>query len=259
MSDPQPGPAVRGAADIELDAEVTATLRGLLPAVAEKTVSAVTVEVPGYTGALSGQMGENIQGAVEMALGGFLRLAEQSVSSDPSTPLGPALEAAYALGRGEARSGRTMDALLAAYRVGARVAWRELSGGAVEAGLPATTLARFAELVFAYIDELSAASVSGHADELATTGRVRQRYLERLGHHLLTGASPDVLTTGAERVDWALPRTLTAVILPAAQARGVLTLLVPARCSLARSCQGSVRTTRRCFSSPTCTRAPAHT
>ncbi|MFN8168633.1 MAG: helix-turn-helix domain-containing protein [Candidatus Nanopelagicales bacterium] len=40
--------------------------------------------------------------------------------------------------------------------------------------MPAATVARFAELVFAYIDELSAASVSGHTDELATTGRVRK-------------------------------------------------------------------------------------
>ena len=48
-------------------------------------------------------------------------------------------------------------------------------------------MARFAELVFAYIDELSAASAAGHADELATTGRVRQRYLERLTQSLLRG------------------------------------------------------------------------
>jgi len=218
-------PAARGAVDLELDESVAATLRDLLPRVAEETVAAIIVEVPSYAGALSGQMGENIQGAVKMALGGFLKLAEQSAGSDPSTPLGPALEAAYALGRGEARGGRTMDALLAAYRVGARVAWRELSGAAVAAGLPAATLAQFAELVFAYIDELSAASVSGHADELATTGRVRQRYLERLGRNLLSGAPADVLTAGAERADWPIPRTLTAVILPSAQARGVVALL----------------------------------
>ena len=42
-------------------------------------------------------------------------------------------------------------------------------------------MAQFAELVFAYIDELSAASVAGHTDELTTSGRVRERYRERLG------------------------------------------------------------------------------
>ena len=41
-------------------------------------------------------------------------------------------------------------------------------------------MAEFAELMFAYIDELSAASVAGHTDELTTSGRVRERYRERL-------------------------------------------------------------------------------
>ena len=86
-----------------------------------------------------------------------------------------------------------MDALLAAYRVGARVAWREMSTAAVERGLPAETVAQFAELVFAYIDELSAASVAGHTDELATSGRVRQQYRERLAQALLAGATAEVL------------------------------------------------------------------
>ena len=48
-------------------------------------------------------------------------------------------------------------------------------------GVPAGTLAAFAELVFAYIDELSAASVAGHTDELASSGRVRERDLRAAG------------------------------------------------------------------------------
>ena len=70
------------------------------------------------------------------------------------------------------------------------MAWRELARAAAEAGLPAATMAQFAELVFAYIDELSAASVAGHTDELSTSGRVRERYRERLGQHLLAGPAP---------------------------------------------------------------------
>jgi hypothetical protein len=115
-----------------------------------------------------------------------------------------------------------MDALLAAYRVGARVSWRELSATAVEAGLSAQTLSKFAELVFAYIDELSAASVAGHTDELATTGRVRERYLQRLGRSLLRGDPTDQLAASAERAGWEPPRTLTAVVLPSSHVRGVL-------------------------------------
>src|SRR6476661_1709340 len=188
----------RGAAALRIEDSVLQVLRDRLPDVAAYTVEAVTREVPGYTGALSGSMGANIEAAVQMALAGFLKLAGGSRGSDPSTPLGPTLEGAYALGRGEARSGRTMDALLAAYRVGARVSWREMSRTAVAAGLSAEQLARFAELVFAYIDQLSAASVAGHSDELATSGRVRDRYLERLAGQLLAGAPPHDLTAAAE-------------------------------------------------------------
>jgi hypothetical protein len=120
-----------------------------------------------------------------------------------------------------------MDALLAAYRVGARVAWRELAGLAAGAGVDAATMAQFAELVFAYIDELSAASVAGHTDELSTSGRVLERYRERLGQHLLAGAAQDVLDAAAERAGWASPTTLTAVLVPSAQVRGVLASLGP--------------------------------
>ncbi len=220
-------PTVRGAAALDLDERLVGKLRERLPSVAEHTVVAVTAEVPGYARALTGHMRDNIENAVQLALGTFLRLVERSSDSDPSTPLEPALKGAYALGRGEARSGRTMDALLSAYRVGARVSWREWSDTAVGNGVPASTLADFAELVFAYIDELSAASVAGHADELATTGRVRQRYLERMTRQLLAGEDDEVLQASAERADWEPPRTLTAVLLPRAHVRAALALLDP--------------------------------
>ncbi|TFV57295.1 PucR family transcriptional regulator [Geodermatophilus sp. DF01-2] len=205
--------------------EVAAAMRAGLPAVAERTVAAIVVEVPSYAEAFSGPMGRKIENAVQLALGGFLELATATGGADPSRPIGPALEGAYALGRGEARTGRTMDALLAAYRVGARVAWRHLSETAVAAGMPAGSLARFAELVFAYIDQLSAASASGHADQLDTSGRLRRRHLERLAELLLTGASPYDLQVAAERADWTPPRTLTAVLLPDARARGALAVM----------------------------------
>ena len=214
-------------ARIALDPRLLDLLRRRLPDVANHTIAAVTDEVPSYAGAFGGPMGENIENAVQMALAGFLRLAARGRSGDPGTPLSPALEGAYALGRGEARSGRSADALLSAYRVGARVAWRELAETAVEAGVHADMLASFAELVFAYIDELSAASLSGHADELETSGRVRQGYLDRLGLGILRGDPADALVAAAERADWVPPRTLTAVLVPSAQVRPTQGLLDP--------------------------------
>ncbi|RZU75043.1 PucR-like helix-turn-helix protein [Micromonospora kangleipakensis] len=217
----------RRAARLELDERVAARLRDRLPVMAERTVSAITGEVPGYSGALTGTMREKIENAVRIALGTFFQLVEKAQSADPSTPLTPALEAAYALGSGEARSGRSMDALLAAYRVGARVAWREVSTTTVRSGLAAETVAEFAELMFAYIDELSAASVAGHADELASAGRVQRRYLERLTQQLLAGEPEETLRRSAERADWPPPQTLTVVLLPRRNLRAVLALLSP--------------------------------
>ncbi|MFC6287242.1 PucR family transcriptional regulator [Nocardioides sp. GCM10027113] len=197
-------------------------MRSRLPQVAEKTVGAITEEVPSYEGALTGAMGENIRTAVQLALGGFISLASRTRGADPRTPAAPAVEGAYQLGRGEARSGRSVDALLAAYRIGARVSWREMSATAVRNGVDADMLASFAELVFAYIDELSAASVAGHTDELATSGRVRQRLLERLAHHLLAGAPEKTVLAAADRAGWEPPSTLAAAVVPEAQVRTVL-------------------------------------
>ncbi|GAA3337402.1 helix-turn-helix domain-containing protein [Amorphoplanes nipponensis] len=211
--------------DFRLSAEAVAPLRHALPAVATQTVEAITEGVPAYAKAFAGELGPQIEKAVRAALATFLNLVSRSAGKGRGSPLTPALEAAYALGRGEARNGRSLDALLAAYRLGARVAWRELAAISVGAGQDSATIAHFAEQVFAYIDELSAASVAGHADELASSGRVRRRHLERLAQALLAGEPAHAVTAAAERAEWLPPQTLTAVLVPEPFARAVLDLL----------------------------------
>ncbi|RNL75466.1 helix-turn-helix domain-containing protein [Nocardioides marmorisolisilvae] len=205
---------------LRLPPDVAAVMRTDIAQVAEQVIAAVISEVPSYRDPFRGQMGRNIEIAVKTALDGFLDLASRREGIDAGEQIEAVLEAAYALGRGEARSGRTMDALAQAYRVGARVAWREMSTSAVSAGLSAPMLARLAELVFAYIDELSDASVSGHADELATSGRLRQRRLDRLTVRLLDGAPEEELVSAAERADWNPPTRLAALVAPEARIRG---------------------------------------
>ena len=208
-----------------LSPTVARAIRRELPQVAEATVATIVAEVPAYAGAYADGMSRTIENAVQLALGGFLELATSRGAAAADTPIQPALDASYRLGRGEARGGRSMDALLAAFRVGARVAFRGLADRAVAAGLTAGQLARFAELVFSYIDALTAASVAGHSDELQASDRVQARMLEKLGQQLLAGAGPDELTAAAARAGWTTPRTLTAVLLPAARVRGALALL----------------------------------
>lgn len=190
-------------------------LRADLAAVADDVVDQIIREVPAYEDAFGGPMGETIRGAVQVALGGFLSMISDR---DAPAPRSSAVDGAYQLGRGEVRAGRTTDALLSAYRIGARVSWQHLSARAVAEGIEPAEMASFAELVFAYIDELSAASVAGHRDESATEGRIRHRMMERLGRNLLAGAAEATVLAAAERAEWVPPATLTAVIVPESQA-----------------------------------------
>ena len=99
---------------------------------------------------------------VEEALGRFTTMVANP-DADPEA----GREVYLNLGRGEMRAGRSMDALLAAYRLGARVAWRRLAAAGERAGLEPHTLYALAEAIFAYIDELSAESIEGYAREQA--------------------------------------------------------------------------------------------
>ncbi|MDF2145168.1 CdaR family transcriptional regulator [Knoellia sp. p5-6-4] len=215
------------AALLDLDDATRLQLTAAVAAAADEAVETIMVEVPSYAGALTGTMGQTIRRAVQLALANFLSMAARGDVTDPAVPIAKSTAAAYDLGRGEARSGRSVDALLAAYRIGARVSWRHFSEVAVACDVPAATVGRFAELVFAYIDELSAASVAGHGDETATTGRVRERYLERLATMLLQGEDEPTLEAAAEQAAWQPPDSLTAVLLPQRHAAAVLSHLGP--------------------------------
>jgi len=120
-----------------------------------------------------------------------------------------------------------MEALLAAYRIGARVAWERQSDLLIRRRVSAAATATFAQLVFAYIDELSGSSVAGHRDELAVSGRAREQLLERLAVGLLVGEPTDELVTRAERAGWPIPSTITAVVLRSARLSSASLLLDP--------------------------------
>ncbi|GAB49755.1 PucR family transcriptional regulator [Mobilicoccus pelagius] len=214
---PDSAPAVRPAR-LELTPDLAARLRGELGPLADEAVDSIIAEVPAYA-RLDSHDGGLLREAVTLALGAFLTLVGQQV--DASVPIAPSTSGAYDLGRGEARSGRSLDALLAAYHIGARVSWRRLSRVVAQEGVSAAAVGAFAELVFAYIDALSAASVAGHSDEIAKTGRARERYLDRLAEALAAGAPDAELDAAAERAVWSPPSTLTAVVLPGASATQV--------------------------------------
>ena len=120
------------------------------------------------------------------------------------------------------RAGRSLDALLAAYRLGARVAWRRLAAAGERAGLPPHTLYALAEAIFAYIDELSADSIEGYAREQAAAAGTLQRRRQRLAALLVQEppAAPATVEAEAANAAWRLPRSLAALVVDAADASG---------------------------------------
>lgn len=179
-----------------------AALRPELPALADEIVEALRREVPEYARPLRGDFGRGIRAGVEEALRRF------------GAPPSEEAAAVYrALGRGELREGRSLDALQSAYRVGARIAWRRLSRAAQAAGVPVEEQHALAEAIFAYIDQIAADSVEGYAAAQAALAGDRQRHREELLAALLAPVPVDdaTLAAVAAAADWRLPRRVAVV------------------------------------------------
>ena len=159
-----------------LPPEVADVLRPELPALADEIVAELSRGVPDYARPLEGPVRAGAAGP------GSRRRSGGSRASWPTRRRirDAGREVYLNLGRGEMRAGRSLDALLAAYRLGARVAWRRLAAAGERAGLSPRTLYTLAEAIFAYIDELSADSIEGYAREQAAAAGALQRRRQRL-------------------------------------------------------------------------------
>ena len=166
-------------------------------------------EVPEYARPLEGAFGEAVRTGVEEALRRFIALIR-----DPDAPGDAGREVYVALGRGELRAGRTLDALQAAYRVGARVAWRGFARVTQAGRHRPEVSARLAEAIFAYIDELSAESVEGYAQAQAELAGERDRQRGELVTALLGNAPGVDAAALAATIGWPLPRSAAAIACP---------------------------------------------
>lgn len=188
-----------------LGADVADALRPALPGLVDEVMTAVHVAVPEYE---EPRLDETVRVGVRQGLEGFLEL----VAGGDEAQI-PGRQVYINFGRAEARAGRSLEALLAAYRAGAQVAWRGLADAGDRAGLEPRALYTLAEGVFAYIDEISAASAEGVAEEqFAAAGRQRERRL-RLLELLLRDppADPAEVEDAARAADWDLPPLLGAL------------------------------------------------
>jgi PucR C-terminal helix-turn-helix domain len=188
----------------ELDPAVADALRPALPALGDEVIAAVERAVPEYRAGVE----ENVRRGVRQALDGFVELVV--TGSDARLP---ERQTYVEFGRGEYRVGRSLDALLRAYRAGAQVAWRGLAEAGERAGLAAGDLYTLAEAIFAYIDEISAASAEGFAREQSLAAGAREARRRRLVDLLVRDPPPtkDSIEAAARDADWRLPDDLAVV------------------------------------------------
>jgi hypothetical protein len=191
-----------------LDSSVADVIEPELEAITEEILEGIAAEVPEYARPLEGAFGRGIRTGVGEALSQFVALIR-----DPDAGRDLGREVYVALGRGELRQGRTLDSLQAAYRVGARVAWRRIARAGRRAKLDSEALSLLAEAIFAYLDELSADSVEGYAEaqsEIVELRRRRQRELVELLMRDPPAGDTDV-RVAEKAAGWKLPRTVAAV------------------------------------------------
>jgi hypothetical protein len=193
------------------------SIRGALGPIADAVVDAIQREIPAYARPLEGDFGRGIRTGTEVALRRFIGDERDGRSDDVYRRLGA----------GEYRAGRSLDALQSAYRVGARVAWREISEIAAGAGSTERSQRNLAEAMFAYIDRIAGESVEGYAEaQLRDAGDLDRRRSE-LAEMLLSGVAADdeELLHAAETARWPLPRTVACLALAGERADGAKRML----------------------------------
>jgi hypothetical protein len=193
----------------ELPPELAAALRPCLPDLAQDIIAAIGRDVPDYARPLEGPFGRALRVGVQRALARFVDGIEAPGAGDAG-----AREIYVALGRGEMRAGRSLDALLSAYRIGARLAWEHFVAAGEAAGHEPRTLYRLAGAIFDYIDGISAESVEGFAQERAAAEGERQRRRRALARLLARDdVAPDEVRDLARLAGWSHTASIAALVI----------------------------------------------
>lgn len=189
-------------------------LRLALGEVVTATVDAIRAEVPAYARAWSEDIRPVVQRGTEMALARLLDL----FGTDADALDSRAARFYRRIGAVESEQGRSLDALLSAYRVGARVAWERFSARALEAGVDTDDLVTLAEAIFVYIDVLSTASATGHANQEGQRDVLRSRLVQALldGEAL---TDPLAMQDAADAAGWTIPERMAVAVVPLAPGR----------------------------------------
>ncbi|WP_394619108.1 PucR family transcriptional regulator [Lentzea sp. JNUCC 0626] len=185
--------------------ELAPLLRMEVAPVAVGIFEAIEKSIPEYS-----EFRDNVVDGIRQALVKFVdRIAAPDSEPDPHDDIH------RKLGAWEFKSGRSLDSLQAAYRIGARVAWRHVCGFAEQRALSLREMSVLGEAMIAHVDELVSLSVEGYAAAQASAAGTLERRRRKL-MELLVGdpaANWQAVVDAAQAAAWPVPDRLVAVAL----------------------------------------------
>jgi hypothetical protein len=201
-----------------LPVDVASALRPVLGQTAREVSAEVTASVPAFA-AIGGsaKFSGDLDAAVRAGLERFVDLVATGEEA-----LTPAVRELFTgLGAAEARDGRGPEILLSALRVSSRLLLRA-AVDAVARSRPVGVreVVDLSDAITGFIDELASACTDGYARQVREDAGESDRRRRHLAALLLRGgAAWPVVAQASAAIGWPPPGRVTAVLVPAAEAR----------------------------------------
>jgi PucR C-terminal helix-turn-helix domain len=197
---------------------VASALRPVLGQTAREVSAEVTASIPAFA-AIGGsaKFSRDLDAAVRAGLERFVDLV--ATGEEALTPV--VRELFTGLGAAEARDGRGPDILLSALRISSRLLLR-VAVDAVARSRPVGVqeVVDLSDAITGFIDELAAACTDGYARQVQEDAGESDRRRRHLAGLLLRGgAAWPIVAQASAAIGWPPPDRITAVLVPAAEAR----------------------------------------
>lgn len=201
-----------------LPADVASALRPVLGRTAREVSGEVKASVPAFAAiGDSARFSRDLDAAVRAGLERFVDLV--ATGEEALTP--GVRELFTALGAGEARDGRGPEILLSALRISSRRLLRAAADAVARSrtvGVP--ELVDLSDAITGFTDELASACTDGYARQVREDAGESDRRRRHLAGLLLRGgAAWPVVVAASAAIGWPPPDRITAVLVPAAEAR----------------------------------------
>lgn len=128
---------------------------------------------------------------------------------DPTTPRTELDESMRRLGRGEAYEGRSLEALRAAFQIGAEIARKHIASIAADEGVDVDVVNDIGDELVAFLDSLGEQAAVGFREAQAQLSDAAHQWRVRILDLILSGSSASAELSGlAGAGNWPVPRTV---------------------------------------------------